>query len=88
MDVLTRVRAMGAAAAAAVAVTACSCPPPNADNTGWAGDPHCAQVREAVAHGEAVDYVTYPERGWMLHTRQYFTTSPMEDACWREGGDR
>lgn len=77
----------GIAVAVAVAAVAC-CPPPNADNTGWAGDPHCAQVREAVAHGEAVDYVTYPERGWMLHTRQYFTTSPMEDACWREGGDR
>ena len=44
----------------------------------------CADVREAVAAGEAVDYL--PSGKWVLHERHLWADSEDEDECW-EGGE-
>ena len=80
----TRTMAAAVAAAAAAAVTACSCAPHPSPSAvaGWAEDPGCAQVRAAVAAGEAVDYLGGQD-AWVLHSRQVLVSSPQEDACWQ-----
>ena len=70
--------AIAAAATAAVAVTACY-PIPADSGTGWMGDRGCAALRDAVAHGEPVDYVP---GAWLLHERRLVIPSPVEDGCW------
>ena len=69
---MNRFRLIAAAAVAAFAVTGAACAPtPGAT---------CADVRDAVAAGESVDYL--PSGLWMLHDRQLVVESPQEDACW------